>query len=451
MQRSMRISVIIPALDEAQSIEATLRALAPLRASGHEVIVVDGGSRDATVALARPLADRVLAAPRGRASQMNAGAAEATGDVLWFLHADTRPPADAASAIVGALRSTRRWGRFDVTIEGRARTLKLVSTMMNRRSRLTGIATGDQAIFVERALFSAVGGYPPLPLMEDIALSNALRQAAGAPACLTVRVATSGRRWEQRGVGRTILRMWRLRFAFWRGVDPAFLARRYDPAPMPFKPTLLVFAKDPAPGRVKTRLATAIGADAAAMLYRELVERTLEAAAEARRSGAVGAVELCCAPDTGGAAFAGWRAQFGVNLAPQLGDDLGERMRNAFRTVLSRGTPAILIGTDIPLLDADYIASAAEALATHDAVLGPAEDGGYVLVGLSRPLEIFGDIAWSTPGVLAATRANLTAQRATWRELAVLWDVDTPADLARYRELPPFGVGVVSDTTLTRL
>ena len=221
-----RLSVVVPVLDEAAGITSALRALMPLRARGHEVIVVDGGSADASVELARPLADRVLAAPRGRAAQMNAGAAAATGEALLFLHADTVLP-EAADALVLAALQRRPWGRFDVHIASRRRMLGVVGALMNLRSRLSGIATGDQAMFVRRADFEAVGGFPAIALMEDVALSAALRRACGWPACLPARVSTSARRWEQRGVWSTILLMWRLRMLYFLGAEPASLARRY--------------------------------------------------------------------------------------------------------------------------------------------------------------------------------------------------------------------------------
>lgn len=221
----MKLSFIIPVLDEADVIAATLARLQSLRAVGHEVIVVDGGSTDATPALAAPLADRVLGTARGRARQMNAGAALARGDVLVFLHADTRLPGQAAAFIRAALRH-RMWGRFDVAIEGLPGTLRVVAAGMNLRSRLTGIATGDQTLFIKRAAFDAVGGYPEQPLMEDIELSKRLKKL-GPPACPPARVITSGRRWVANGVWRTILLMWRLRFEYWRGVPVTRLAARY--------------------------------------------------------------------------------------------------------------------------------------------------------------------------------------------------------------------------------
>jgi rSAM/selenodomain-associated transferase 2 len=224
------LSIVVPTLNEAEGIVAHLRALQPLRRRGAEVIVVDGGSSDGTPTLAGPLADRVVSARRGRAAQMNAGAKYAHGSVLLFLHADTRLP-EAADRLVasGLAKKAWVWGRFDVAIDSRRRLLRVVARAMNRRSRLTGIATGDQAMFVRRESFELVGGFPDLPLMEDIALSRRLK-CLGRPLCLDARAVTSGRRWEQRGVLRTIVLMWRLRAGYWLGSDPARLAQAYAAA-----------------------------------------------------------------------------------------------------------------------------------------------------------------------------------------------------------------------------
>jgi rSAM/selenodomain-associated transferase 2 len=218
-----RLSVVVPALNEAAGIRAALEALAPLRARGHEVIVVDGGSSDGTAQLAHGLCDRLLTAARGRAVQMNAGAHAARGEVFLFLHADTRLPPNADEALLYSLK-THLWGRFDVSIEGRHPLLKLVARAMNLRSRLTGIATGDQAIFVRREAF---GGFPEIALMEDVAFCKAMKRR-GPPACLRGRVLTSARRWESRGVLRTIVLMWRLRLLYFLGAPPERLARLYD-------------------------------------------------------------------------------------------------------------------------------------------------------------------------------------------------------------------------------
>jgi rSAM/selenodomain-associated transferase 2 len=226
--RQPSLSIIVPVLDEAAGIADCLGDLAALRERGAEIIVVDGGSRDGTRELAAPFADRVVDSPRGRALQMNAGARLARSATLLFLHADTRLPHGALDAIASGLeRSGRAWGRFDVEISGRDSVLPVIAFMMNARSRATGIATGDQAIFVLRDAFEAAGGFPAIPLMEDVALSKILKRRS-PPLCLREPVVTSGRRWERRGAFRTILLMWRLRLAYALGADPRHLARRYD-------------------------------------------------------------------------------------------------------------------------------------------------------------------------------------------------------------------------------
>lgn len=222
----MKLSIVVPTLREAEGIVTTLEALQPLRTGGDEVLVVDGGSEDGTVRLAAPLADRVIVSPPGRATQQNAGARAASGDVLLFLHADTRLPARASAIVRGALAEGWGWGRFDLRLTGRHPTLRVVERMVSLRSRVTGIATGDQAIWVRRDWFDGAGGFPEIPLMEDVELTRALKRR-GRPRCHREPVTTSSRRWETRGVHRTILLMWSLRLRFALGADPAELAARY--------------------------------------------------------------------------------------------------------------------------------------------------------------------------------------------------------------------------------
>ena len=215
-------------LDEAATLAHSLLPLQSVRGPDVEVIVVDGGSRDGTPRAAHPLSDRVLDAPRGRARQMNAGAEVARGRVLLFLHADTRLPSGWVAMVRDALETRgREWGRFDVRLDGAHPMLRIVERAMNLRSRLSGIATGDQAIFVARAAFEAVGGFPDIALMEDVALSRALR-ARSRPACLRASAVTSSRRWERNGIARTIVLMWRLRIRYALGADPDELARLYQ-------------------------------------------------------------------------------------------------------------------------------------------------------------------------------------------------------------------------------
>jgi rSAM/selenodomain-associated transferase 2 len=224
------LCIVMPVLDEARTLAPRLQALQGLRRRGARLVVVDGGSEDDTLAVARAHADLTLLAPRGRAAQMNAGAAACPADVLLFLHADTALPEDADALVRRAVLGPFAWGRFDVRIDSARPLLRVVEAAMNRRSRWTGIATGDQAMFVRHDLFRSVGGFPDIALMEDIALSRLLKRH-GPPACLHERVTTSARRWEQRGLWRTILLMWRLRAAYFLGADPAQLALRYGYVP----------------------------------------------------------------------------------------------------------------------------------------------------------------------------------------------------------------------------
>lgn len=224
-----RLSVVIPALNEAETIVSTLRRLQVLRARGHEVIVVDGGSTDGTCALAAPLADKVIRTGPGRARQMNAGAEASRGEALWFLHADTRIERESHTVLLEALaQRPNGWGRFDVRLSGSAPLLRIIERLMNWRSRVSGIATGDQGIFVGCDTFARVGGFADIPLMEDIEISGRLKRAVGRPLSLKHTLTTSSRRWETRGILRTILLMWRLRLAYALGADPAALTRYYQ-------------------------------------------------------------------------------------------------------------------------------------------------------------------------------------------------------------------------------
>lgn len=220
------LCIILPVLNEAPILEERLRALQAMRKRGARVVVVDGGSDDDTLSIARQHADLAFPAPRGRASQMNAGAAACPADILLFLHVDTQLPPSADAMVARAMRGPRQWGRFDVRLDSRRPALRLVEALMNVRSRWTSIATGDQALFVRYAAFQEVGGFPDIPLMEDIVMSTRLKKLS-PPACLRQRVITSARRWERHGIWRTVLLMWRLRLAFFFGADPNKLAVRY--------------------------------------------------------------------------------------------------------------------------------------------------------------------------------------------------------------------------------
>ena len=225
----MKIAIVVPVFNEALTLPRLVAHLAALKATTNqnfELVFVDSGSTDGTEALIEKAGFHVITSPKGRAWQMNAGAAQTTGEVLLFLHADTQLPENAIKIIAANLVGGICWGRFDVRISGKPWMLSVVSRMMNWRSRLTGIATGDQAMFMTRVAYQTIGGFPEQALMEDIEASRRLRQLS-RPVCISSPVITSGRRWETRGVWATIFLMWRLRWAYWRGQNPQLLAELY--------------------------------------------------------------------------------------------------------------------------------------------------------------------------------------------------------------------------------
>jgi rSAM/selenodomain-associated transferase 2 len=220
------LSVVIPVWREAETIESSLSGLQSLRSQGYEVIVVDGGSDDTTASLAKPLCDQVIVSDRGRAVQMNAGAAVSSGNILLFLHVDTRLPSSALDHLAVFAASSFVWGRFDVRLSGQRRLFRVISWFMNRRSRLTGIATGDQSIFVRRTVFEELGGFSLIPLMEDVDLCSRLKRFS-QPFCISDPVVTDSRRWQKHGPWRTVFLMWRIRWRYWRGESPEKLAKLY--------------------------------------------------------------------------------------------------------------------------------------------------------------------------------------------------------------------------------
>ena len=233
MNRIPKVSIIIPVLNEVKHIEKCITDLQLLQDSEHEVIFVDGGSVDDTVKLISQHSwCSIVTSVKGRANQMNTGAGHANGEVLLFLHVDTILPFDAIELIIKSFNlsnksQSKKWGRFDVRLSGTQRIFRIIEVMMNWRSRLTSVATGDQAIFINRELFEQVGAYPELALMEDIAMSKKLRQIT-KPVCLKQTVKTSSRRWEEKGILKTVLLMWQLRFLYFIGVSAEQLVKRYN-------------------------------------------------------------------------------------------------------------------------------------------------------------------------------------------------------------------------------
>lgn len=224
---SVKISIIIPALNEAKTIEKTLQLLQAMRQRGVEVILVDGNSQDQTCQIAEPFIDKLIKPEKfGRANQMNAGAEQVAGELLWFLHADTLVPENSDQLIIKALQKSQ-WGRFDVQLSGKQFLLRVVERMMNIRSCWSGITTGDQGIFISRQLFTKVAGFPDIPLMEDVEISKRLKQIE-SPVCIHEKLITSSRRWKENGIIKTIMLMWWLRFCYWLGVSPEKLNKMYS-------------------------------------------------------------------------------------------------------------------------------------------------------------------------------------------------------------------------------
>lgn len=444
----MKLSIIIPALNEAQTIRRFLQPLQTLRTQGHELILVDGYSSDGTAELARSLVDQLLYSERGRAKQMNCGAKAARGDILLFLHADTTLPNNAAQLITAAL-STSCWGRFNVRLSGQSFQLRIIETLMNWRSCLTGICTGDQAIFVTTEAFKQIGGYTDIPLMEDIVISRTLKKLS-PPSCIKTTVTTSSQRWEEKGILRTVLFMWTLRLKFFLGTPAKLLVEHYYPKHSVRSPekinacresnkladntALLVFSKAPISGNVKTRLIPDIGANNACALHALLTHHTLQKLTHNQQL----AMQLWVDPDNLEHPFVkGCATDFQISIHQQQGHDLGERMNHACRQTLQTCNAVILVGTDCPMLDKHIINNVLINLENNDAVLIPAIDGGYVLLALSRHHhKLFENIEWGTDRVLSQSLERLMTLGWKYYLFDAQRDLDDRADLEHFSRLP---------------
>lgn len=418
------VTAVIPVLDDVEPLARLLEQLDSW--SGLEVVVVDGGSRDDPFAVCRRFGVRCLASAPSRGGQLRRGVEAAGGDWLWLLHADTEVTADLAGALVEAMR-TASWGRFDVRLSGASPLLRVIACLMNWRSGVTGICTGDHGIFVSRALLDAVGGVPDQPLLEDVELSKRLRRQA-RPYRVRARLGSSGRRWETAGVWRTVVFMWWLRLRYFLGARPEDLYRRYYGSAVdaaPGRPRVAVFARAPERGRVKTRLVPALGVDGALEAHVELAETTLAALAE----GDFDAELWFAGPRNAG--LLAWAERFGMRLVEQPEADLGERMLAALRA-----GARVVVGTDIPRMSSAYVEDALRRLEGADVVLGPVEDGGYCLVAMNAPHgSLFHGIEWGGADVLERTLARAADAGLRVALLDTLWDVDDAEDHARWREL----------------
>ncbi len=437
------LGIVVPTLDEEEYLPCLLGDLSRLGLE-HTVLVVDGGSRDGTLAAARAAGAGVIRSRHGRARQMNAGARFLGARWLLFLHADSRLGDEALRAIEVHVREDRpEAGYFGLRFGHPHFHYRIIEGGQRVRERLLGLVYGDQGLLVRRDLFFRAGAYPDEPIMEDVILNRRLRRT-GRLARLPATISTSPRRYEAEGRLRAWLRNVGLMSRFLAGAKPVDLAARY-PARRPGGhdgedagpgveadgATLLVFAKAPRPGEVKTRLARSLGRraspdhEAAAALYRRMGRLVVDNVGKAPA-----ALTVCYDPPGSEAELREWLGPAPRQYWPQGEGDLGERMSQMFARAFQGAKRVVVIGTDTPAVGAGTISRALAALDTADVVLGPSRDGGYYLMALREPCPaLFRGIAWSTQTVLAETvdRARTLELQVTFLEVAT--DVDTAADL----------------------
>ncbi|MCI0340170.1 MAG: TIGR04283 family arsenosugar biosynthesis glycosyltransferase [Planctomycetales bacterium] len=431
------ISVVIPTLDEEAALPRTIASCAAL--GPHEIVVPDGGSGDGTRAVAESLGASFLPAPRGRGRQANAGAAAAHGRLLLFLHADTRLPAGAGGEIRRVLEDPAvSAGVFRLRLDAAGVAYRVADAGATLRSRWLRQAGGDQGLFVRRERFAAAGGYPPVPLFEDIELSATLGRL-GRLVVSRLAVTSSARRYTAEGPWRRQARNWALRLRHALGEDPASLARRYgsrgDGRP---REAVVLLARAPRLGTVKSRLAAGLGPERALGVYRVLGETVAHRLAPALHAGRVGLVAVT-PPD----ALAEVEAWLGPpwRAVPQVEGDLGARIAGAADAAFVAGAHrVVLLGTDCADVAPADVEEAFASLARSDAVLGPAADGGYWLLGLNAPEpSLLRGVPWGTGGVLESTLRAARAEGLDVALLRTLSDVDRPEDLESLAARLPAG------------
>ena len=420
------LGVVIPTLNEAEYLPSLLADLSDLPVA-FEVVVSDGGSTDATRELARVAGATVVVARRGRAHQMNAGARVLRTPWLLFIHADSRLPPPAKNCLTQRLadESNTRPAYFRFSLEGPGWFWRFIEFGQALRERVTGLAYGDQGLLVRRVDLNAVGGYPAIPILEDVAIVRALR-AISPLQRLPASLPTSPRRFQEEGRWRAWLRNTGVLLMSLFGAAPEQLAGLYPArrATPPAGRLALAFAKAPRPGEVKTRLAAGIGADAAADLYGKMASEAM-----ARLRSSAYDLFVCYDPPSAAAEVQSWLGD-DITLTPQADGDLGHRMSCALRDGLEVANQVCVVATDVPDLDAALVEEAFDGLSKADVVIGPATDGGYYLLAIQRRIpELFEGIPWSTPKVLDRTLDVAHGLGLTVRMLRTLRDVDTVADL----------------------
>jgi len=428
--QSPRLSIIIPTLDESERLGLLLDDVAKLDLP-HEVVVADGGSSDHTADIASAVGARVVRSPPGRGGQLRAGVGASHAPWLLVMHADSRVPSPARDAVADFLRDARDddFAHFEFALGGDGPFWRLIEFGQRLRERMYGLVYGDQGLLVSRALYDAVGGYEHWPVMEDVGLFDRLKRA-GNGCRLGAPVLTSPRRYEERGRWSQWLANLGLISLFRLGVDPHRLARWYPTQRAPSSPThvgqtIILFAKAPRLGFVKTRLARDIGEERALHIYHALGFRAAEVARRTQRQ-----VIIYFTPDDAEAEIRDWLGDGGLEFRPQGDGDLGKRMARAFEACLPDCAAVCIVGTDIPGITPSTLGDAFDALTARDVVLGPTEDGGYYLVGLSEPRpELFDDVPWSTEAVFDVTIQRAKAEGLSVAVIDPLADVDTVGDV----------------------
>lgn len=428
----MKISVIIPVLNEHVALTKLLPALITQNNNEClELIVCDGGSSDITCSYVRQLQKKhpfvcLIQSDLGRAKQMNAGARRAKHEQLIFLHADTQLPENWIDLIQDKL-----WGCFDVRLSGSHFMLRIVETMMNWRSCFTQVATGDQAIYVQKKLFDKVGGFPNLALMEDVALSKLLRQQQKM-VCIKTPLLTSSRRWEKHGVYKTIALMWLLRCAYFCGVSPQILVKKYYPnyGVKRLQAVVQIFTKLPIKGYVKTRLIPHVGAQSATNIHRYLLRHSLKVVSNSHVNS-----ELWVAQEKQHCLAENDEFLLYESIAQQ-GNDLGERMGLALQQGLKSYTKVMLIGTDCLDFSKQKIEDSLLQLNEVDVVLTPVADGGFISIACRVfDQQIFNDVAWGTASALKDVLTNVQSLSLSYALLEPVRDIDTYDDVIEYPEL----------------
>ena len=441
-EESLRLSIIIPTLDESERLGRLLEDVAKLELP-HEVVVADGGSTDRTVEIASQTGARVTHSAAGRGAQLRAGVGAANAPWLLVVHADCRIPSSARHALLDFLRDARDddFAHFEFALEGDEPFWRFIELGQRLREGMYGLVYGDQGLLVSRALYESVGGYEHWPVMEDVGLFDRLKRAGNARR-LSAPLVTSPRRYEERGRWSQWLSNVMLITLFRLGADPKRLARSYPgrrsrgeqgapnslgepPEPVHAGQTIILFAKAPRLGFVKTRLARDVGEAQALQIYRALGSRAVDVARRTQRQ-----VIIYYTPSDAESELRSWLGSAGLEFYSQTEGDLGERMDAAFAATLPDRESVCIVGMDVPGLTPTILGYAFDALAERDVVLGPAEDGGYYLIGLCEPRpELFEDVPWSTDTVFDVTSLRAREEGLSVAVIERLADVDTVDDL----------------------